>query len=137
MEIPSGIISNNAILNNLGPKIPVRLSLSGELESYVSTNAENYGINNAIIKISVNIKVSEQIILPITTKKITIENTIPNNAIILFFWLYFLVLSINFSSKSLRDIKECRHILSTLLSMIELNNLENLNRTTNNTVIIR
>ena len=68
---------------------------------------------------------------------IAIENIIPSNAIILFFLLYLLVLSINFSSDSFRDIKEYLHMLSILFSIIELNNFENLNKVTNNTVIIR
>lgn len=77
MEVPIGIITDNAVLSNIGPKIPVKLSLSGELESSVSTKVENYGINNAVMNVYLNIKVSEQIILPLKTKKITITNTVP------------------------------------------------------------
>lgn len=76
-EIPIGMASNNAFLSNLGPKIPVRLSLSGELESCIKTRVENYGINNAIITVYVYIEVSEQILLPITSKKVIIKNEIP------------------------------------------------------------
>lgn len=76
-ELPIGMVSNNAFLSNLGPKIPVRLSLNGELESCIKTRVENYGINNAVITVYVYIEVSEQILLPITSKKITIKNEIP------------------------------------------------------------
>lgn len=76
-ELPIGIVSNNAFLSNLGPKIPVRLSLNGELESCIKTRIENYGINNAVITVYVYIEVSEQILLPITSKKVTIKNEIP------------------------------------------------------------
>ena len=77
LEIPSGIITNNYILSGLGPKIPVKISLTGEFESFVSTDVKEYGINNAMITIYINIKVSEQITMPFITDKITIENKIP------------------------------------------------------------
>lgn len=76
-EIPMGVISNNPLLSNLGPKIPIRISFNGELESSLKTDVENYGINNAIITVSVNIKVSEQILMPVRSKQITISNDIP------------------------------------------------------------
>lgn len=77
MEIPTGLITGNSLLSNVGPKIPVKISMIGDLESNVSTSVDKYGINNAIITINVNIDVSEQVILPMHTKKITISNKIP------------------------------------------------------------
>lgn len=77
LEIPSGIVTNNYIFAGLGPKIPVKISLTGEFESYVSTDVKEYGINNAMITIYINIKVSEQITMPFITNKITVENKIP------------------------------------------------------------
>ena len=47
-EIPSGIVLDNAFFNNLGPKIPVKLNLVGDVVSEVTTNVTNYGINNAL-----------------------------------------------------------------------------------------
>ena len=77
IEVPSGLITNNYLLLNLGPKIPVKISLTGEFESFVSTDVVEYGINNAMLTIYINIKVCEQITLPFITKKITVENKIP------------------------------------------------------------
>ncbi len=77
LEMPIGLITNNYILSNLGPKIPIKLSLTGEFESYISTDVIEYGINNAMVTIYVNIKVSEQITMPFITNKIDIENKIP------------------------------------------------------------
>lgn len=77
MEIPIGIITNNSLLSNIGPKIPLRLSFTGEVESYISTSIDEYGINNALVTIFVNIDVSEQVILPIESKKITVSQKIP------------------------------------------------------------
>ena len=77
MEIPSGVILGNSLFANMGPKIPVKISMIGNLESSVSTKVDKYGINNAIITINVDIEASEQIILPLHSKKIVIKNKIP------------------------------------------------------------
>lgn len=76
-EIPIGMLSNNAFLSNIGPKIPVKVSLSGEMESNIKTEIEDYGINNSVLKIIINVTVSEQIILPLVSKKITVDNDVP------------------------------------------------------------
>ena len=76
-EIPIGMVSNNAFLSNVGPKIPVKVSLSGEMESNIKTEIEEYGINNSVLKIIINVTVSEQIILPLVSKKITVDNDVP------------------------------------------------------------
>lgn len=76
-EIPSGVIFNNSILANIGPKIPVKLSLVGDIVSTVNTKVTNYGINNAMIEVNIVVEVEEMVILPITTKRIKIETSIP------------------------------------------------------------
>ena len=76
-EVPTGIIFNNGLLANLGPKIPVRLNLIGDITTDIKTNIKEYGINNALIEISVNVKVTEQVVLPFDTKEIKVETNIP------------------------------------------------------------
>ncbi|MFA5604022.1 MAG: sporulation protein YunB [Bacilli bacterium] len=76
-EIPSGIIAKNALLSNLGPKVPVRFNLVGEVISRINTNITNYGINNAMIEISIDIELNEQVILPFVSKKIIYNTSIP------------------------------------------------------------
>lgn len=76
-EIPVGSITKNSFLSNLGPKIPVKLNLIGSVECGINTKVKDYGINNAILQISVNAKVSEQVALPFTSKVITISTDIP------------------------------------------------------------
>lgn len=76
-EIPSGLIFDNAFFNNLGPKIPVRLNLVGDIISEITTNVSNYGINNALIEIKINLKLTEQVILPITASRIEIDVSVP------------------------------------------------------------
>lgn len=77
LEVPSGLITNNYLLSNLGPKIPIKISLTGEYESFVSSEVVEYGINNAMVTIYINIRVSEQVTLPFLSNKITVENKIP------------------------------------------------------------
>ncbi len=75
--IPMGSIFQNPILNNRGPKIPVRMELVGSVLTGVNSKVTNYGINNSLIEIFVHIEVNERVILPVTAKNITIVNDIP------------------------------------------------------------
>ena len=77
MEIPSGAILNNALLSNLGPKIPVKFNLVGEVISHIDTKITNYGINNALMEVSVNIELNEQVILPFVSQKMKYNVNIP------------------------------------------------------------
>lgn len=76
-EIPMGIISNNVLLSNIGPKIPVKLNLIGNVVSSVETNIKNYGINNALVEIYAKVEVTEEVIIPFQTERIKIINNIP------------------------------------------------------------
>jgi len=76
-EIPTGVILGNSFLANVGPKIPVKFSLVGDIISYVNTEITNYGINNALVEVNIVLELSEQVILPFVTNKIKIETSIP------------------------------------------------------------
>ena len=65
------------ILYNLGPKIPVKLSLVGDVVTGFSTDVTEYGINNALIKLMIDVKVDTRIILPIISEEINIDASIP------------------------------------------------------------
>lgn len=76
-EIPSGVIFGNSFLSNLGPKIPVRFHLMGDISSNVGTKITNYGINNAMIEVNLNINLTVMSILPFISKKVKINNSVP------------------------------------------------------------
>ena len=76
-EIPSGVLFNNVFLSNIGPKIPVKLSLVGDILSNVNTKVTNYGINNALIEVNVNLELTEQVILPFISKQVKVSIDIP------------------------------------------------------------
>ena len=76
-KIPSGVVFNNTILSNIGPKVPVRLNLVGSITSNISAKTTNYGINNALIELYVDIKVTLEVILPYTKRKTSVETSVP------------------------------------------------------------
>lgn len=76
-EVPMGIIFHNTLFSNVGPKVPVKLIFSGNMNSYVKTNIKDYGINNAMIEVTIHIEVEEQVLLPFTSKRIKVEADVP------------------------------------------------------------
>lgn len=76
-EIPMGIITNNVLLSNLGPKVPVKINLVGNVISSVEIKVSNYGINSALIQVFAKVEVTEQVIIPFQIKNIKIVNEIP------------------------------------------------------------
>ena len=75
--VPTGLIFNSPFLNNIGPKIPINLKLVGNVTSGIVTDVEEYGINNSLITISMEISVEIQVILPFVSDYIDITNYIP------------------------------------------------------------
>jgi sporulation protein YunB len=76
-EVPLGQATNNALLGNLGPKIPVRFYTVGEVEVDVKPELEPFGINNAWVAVYIEVKVDVQIIVPFATKVTTVVQDIP------------------------------------------------------------
>lgn len=76
-EIPFGVIFDNPILNNIFPKVKLKLNLIGDVISNIETEIKPYGINNALIEVRIHLEVSSQINLPFVSERVTINNTIP------------------------------------------------------------
>jgi sporulation protein YunB len=76
-EVPTGIIFNNGLLSNIGPKIPVKLSYLGNVVTDIETSISDYGINNAIVEIGIKVSVTEQVVLPFYSSEIEVETVIP------------------------------------------------------------
>lgn len=75
--IPLGQITDNAILSTLGPDIPVRFYLIGDVHTDIKRTLKEYGINSAVHEISVIVEVTVQVVIPFSTEPVTITNTIP------------------------------------------------------------
>lgn len=79
-DVPMSVIYDVPVLTGLGPKIPFKLDILGNTNSNIITNIKDYGINNSLIEISIEISTEIQIILPFSSKKIITKNTIPLKA---------------------------------------------------------
>ncbi|MDE3840024.1 sporulation protein YunB [Bacillus methanolicus] len=75
--VPLGQATNNALLGNLGPQIPIRFHAIGNVGYDIKTEFEEFGINNTAIKVVLHLVVDVQIILPFSTDVTTIIQDIP------------------------------------------------------------
>ena len=66
---------NNVFLSTKGPKISIKFLVLGAVLSNIRTELENYGINNALIKIYIDTEISTKVILPINSENVTINQT--------------------------------------------------------------
>jgi len=76
-EIPLGEATNNVLLGNLGPKIPVRFHMVGNVAADYSSKFENSGINNTSVEIMIDLVVTIQVIIPFATEEVKIPTSIP------------------------------------------------------------
>lgn len=77
MKIPVGIISNNVFIQGLGPKIPVKIILDGNVLTSLDTKVKEYGVNSALIEVSVKIEANIDVIIPFKTSEIKVINNVP------------------------------------------------------------
>jgi len=68
--IPLGMISSNFLLENYGIKIPCKVILLNDVKMGLRTMITNYGINNLLIEVYLNINITNYYILPSYNKKI-------------------------------------------------------------------
>ena len=76
-EIPVGVIFNNSLLKNSGPKIKVRIEIVGDVLSELETEVKPYGINNALVEVRVKLRANAKVLLPLVSKDISVVNVIP------------------------------------------------------------
>lgn len=77
MRIPAGIISNNVFIQGIGPKIPVKIILDGNVLTSLDTKVKEYGINSALIEVSVKIEANIDVVIPFSTTEIKVINNVP------------------------------------------------------------
>ena len=70
-------VSANILINNIGPKIPIKFKSSGEVISNIDTTVKEYGINNALIEVNVKVSVTMIINMPFVGKEVTVTNKVP------------------------------------------------------------
>lgn len=75
--VPMGQALNLPILGNLGPAIPIRFHIIGNVHSDVVKTIQEFGINNAYVEVGIHLVVNVKIIIPFASKSATVEQNIP------------------------------------------------------------
>lgn len=75
--IPLGQITNNALLGNIGPRIPIRFHAIGDVTSNVKTKVEAFGINSAYVEVYIELEVNVQVIVPFASDMKVVKQTLP------------------------------------------------------------
>lgn len=76
-RIPIGVVTDNVFFNNLGPKVPVKINLDGNVLTSLKSDVKEYGLNSALIQISVKVEANIDVIIPLKVEKIIIVNEVP------------------------------------------------------------
>lgn len=77
LEVPIGSLSDNILFAGLGPKLPIKLHYLSDINSNVSIKLREYGINNALMEMYVNVEISARVLLPFISEKIILSTNIP------------------------------------------------------------
>ena len=76
-NIDNSLIENkNYILSNIGPKIPMKASIIGNVISNIETLVTPYGINNSLLKIYIKVEVSIRLVLPLISETIKVTDDV-------------------------------------------------------------
>lgn len=65
--IPMGAITGQNLIVNLGPKVPVKLSLLENVKGSIRTEVQDYGINNSLVNVYLKIEIEQNIEMPSAT----------------------------------------------------------------------
>lgn len=77
LGISIGNITGNSLLANIGPRIPLKLEMVSNVNVDVKNEIKEYGMNNALMEIYIEISVSPVIVMPFMSKEIRVVNKIP------------------------------------------------------------
>ena len=75
--ISIGNITGNSLLANIGPIIPLKIEMVSNVNVEVKNKITEYGMNNALMEVFIEIKVSPVIVMPFLSKEISVINKVP------------------------------------------------------------
>lgn len=75
--IPLGLATKNSLLANLGPQVPVRFQVIGNVKSTLKDTVEAIGINTINIRVYVHVTVDVRAIIPFATKPKEVAANVP------------------------------------------------------------
>lgn len=73
LTLPMFIASDSVILANLGPKIYFKVHFVGSLLTNIRSQITDYGMNNALVELYATIKITEELVAPVTSSSQVIE----------------------------------------------------------------
>ena len=76
-EIPFGSFTKSSLISNVGPKIPVKFNLLGDVSTGIDTVIKEYGINNAFLEVYIEVSVNVRVHLPFISDKIVVSDRMP------------------------------------------------------------
>lgn len=68
-DVSIGSIRGSTLFSNIGPSIPIKLLFSSQINSNIDVDTNEYGINNAIVKIYLNLDIKSQVTMPLSSKR--------------------------------------------------------------------
>lgn len=75
-DIPIGSLFHNGLIVNLTTSIPIRFSFIGTVSSNIVTDVKEYGFNNALIEVGIDVTIKEKITMPHSTESIPITTKV-------------------------------------------------------------
>ena len=75
-DIPLGVLLNNSLLVNFSTSIPIRFYFIGTVSSNIFTDVKEYGFNNALIEVGIEVTIKEKITMPHSTETIPITTRV-------------------------------------------------------------
>ncbi len=75
-QIPLGKITNNVLLANFGPDIPIRFKAIGHIEYDIKTITKEHQINSTWYEVRLHMKVGIQMLVPFTSEIITVPRNV-------------------------------------------------------------
>lgn len=76
-EIPLGRVTDNTLLAQFGPLVPVKFMSIGEVTVQLNENIQPVGINNTWISISMDLKIQARVIIPFASDLGVVHTTVP------------------------------------------------------------
>ena len=75
--IPFGSLTGSGFISNIGPYIPIKLILIGDVIAKLDSNIFEYGINNAMIEVDVNVSVTMLVSFAFISRRIEVKSSRP------------------------------------------------------------
>ena len=74
---PLLIGTDNILLSNIGPKIPIKVIYTGDVSVDIKTSVKPYGVNSALIEVYIYVEVFQKTILPFSSKTKKVTSKLP------------------------------------------------------------